>query len=208
MSHHLRITIGVVLALILVSAVGCGTSSTLRGSIVGTIVDSQTGIGIAGASVLTSPSSQTVLTDVNGNFSIADVQPGVYTVTANAQDYNSNSVTVTIDSGMTATTNLVLVSMGGSFARNVLPIFMVNCAIVGCHDDSTAGAGLRLNSYSNVMKGSRYGAVIYPYDAQNSKAVRRIKGIDTPRMPKNRPALSTADQGLITNWVNGGARNN
>lgn len=208
MSHQLRITIGVVLTIILVSAVGCGTSSTLRGSIVGTIVDSQTGIGIAGASVLTSPSSQTVLTDVNGNFSITEVQPGVFTVTANAQDYNSNSVTVTIDSGMTATTNLVLVSMGGSFARNVLPIFMVNCAIVGCHDDSTAGAGLRLNSYANVMKGSRYGAVIYPYDGQNSKAVRRIKGIDTPRMPKNRPALSTADQGLITNWVNGGARNN
>lgn len=208
MSHRFRITIGVVLALILVSAVGCGTSSTLRGSIVGTIVDSQTGIGIAGASVLTSPSSQTVLTDVNGNFSIADIQPGVYTVTANAQDYNSNSVTVTIDSGMTATTNLVVVSMGGSFARNVLPIFMVNCAIVGCHDDSTAAGGLRLNGYANVMKGSRYGAVIFPYDAQNSKAVRRIKGIDTPRMPKNRPALSTADQGLITNWVNGGARNN
>jgi len=188
--------------------VGGGSLKNMRGSIVGTIVDSQTGIGVAGASVLTSPSTATVMTDINGNFSIPDVQPGVYTVTSNATDYNSNSVTVTIDSGLTATTQLVLVSMGGSFARNILPIFMVNCSMVGCHDDGTAASGLRLNSYVNVMKGSRYGAVIYPYDAQSSKLVRRIKGIETPRMPKNRPALSTSDQGLIANWINGGARNN
>lgn len=208
MLSRYQLLLSFILGVTLLAAVGCGTRTTLRGSIVGTVVDSQTGIGIAGASVMTSPSTSTVLTDVNGNFTINDVQPGVYTVTAHANDYNSNSVTVTIDSGLTATTNIVLVSMGGSFARNILPIFMVNCAIVGCHDDGTAAAGLRLNSYTNVMKGSRYGAVIYPYDAQTSKLVRRIKGIETPRMPKNRPALSTSDQGLIANWINGGARNN
>ncbi|MFZ2956762.1 MAG: carboxypeptidase regulatory-like domain-containing protein [Candidatus Ozemobacteraceae bacterium] len=208
MFQSYRIALAAVLIFTIVTAVGCGTSSTLRGSIVGTIVDSQTGIGVAGASVLTSPSTTTVLTDINGNFTVPDVQPGVFTVTANATDYNSNSITVTIDSGMTANTNLVLVSMGGSFARNILPIFLVNCAIVGCHDDSTAAAGLRLNAYTNVMKGSKYGAVVYPYDAQTSKIVKRIKGTETPRMPKNRSSLSTSDQGLISNWINGGARNN
>ncbi len=197
-----------VMVLILLTAVGCGTRTTLRGSIVGVVVDSQTGIGISGASVLTSPSTTTVLTDINGNFTVGDVQPGVYTVTVSAPDYNSNSVSVNIDSGLTATTQIVLISQGGSFSRNILPILLVNCSIVGCHDDSSAAAGLRTNNYSNVMKGSRYGAVIYPYDAQNSKLVKRIKGIETPRMPKNRPALSTSDQGLITNWINGGARNN
>lgn len=208
MLKRFQFLVVMVLGLSLLTAVGCGTRTTLRGSIVGTVIDSQTGIGIAGASVMTSPSTTTSMTDINGNFSIPDVQPGVYTITANATDYNSNSVTVTIDSGLTATTHLVLVSMGGSFARNILPILSVNCSIAGCHNDSTAGAGLRLNSYSNVMKGSRYGAVVYPYDAQTSKLVRRIKGIETPRMPKNRAALSTSDQGLISNWINGGARNN
>lgn len=203
-----QISLMLAVALALISVAGCGTRTTLRGSITGTVVDSQTGIGVAGASVLTSPSTSTVLTDINGNFTIADVQPGVYTVTANAADYNSNSLTVNVDNGVTATTHLTLVSMGGSFSRNILPIFMVNCSLVGCHDDGTAASGLRLNSYTNVMKGSRYGAVIYPYDAQTSKVVRRIKGIETPRMPKNRPSLSTSDQGLIMNWVNGGARNN
>lgn len=208
MFKRFQISMVLALGLALLGAVGCGTRTTLRGSITGTVVDSQTGIGVAGASVLTSPSTATVLTDINGNFTIPDVQPGVYTVTANATDYNSNSLTVSVDSGVTATTHVTIVSMGGSFSRNILPIFMVNCSIVGCHDDGTAAAGLRLNSYTNVMKGSRYGAVVYPYDAQTSKVVRRIKGIETPRMPKNRPSLSTSDQGLIMNWINGGARNN
>lgn len=208
MINRYPVFVAFILGCLLLTAVGCGTRATLRGSIVGVIVDSQTGIGVSGASVFTSPSTTTVLSDINGNFAINDVQPGVYTVTSNATDYNANSVTVTVDSGMTATINLTLVSMGGSFARNILPIFMVNCSLVGCHDDGTAAAGLRLNGYTNVMRGSKYGAVIYPYDAQTSKLVKRIKGIETPRMPKNRPALSTSDQGLIANWINGGARNN
>ncbi|HOT27419.1 MAG TPA: carboxypeptidase regulatory-like domain-containing protein [Candidatus Ozemobacteraceae bacterium] len=208
MLKRYQVFLALVLGVALLTAAGCGTSTSLRGSITGTIVDSQTGIGISAASVMTSPSTTTVKTDINGNFTIPDVQPGVYTVTANATDYNSNSITVTVDNGLTATTNLTLVSMGGSFSRNVLPILMVNCSIVGCHDDSTAAAGLRLNSYTSLMKGSRYGAVIYPYDAQSSKLIKRIKGIETPRMPKNRSALSTADQGLLSNWINGGARNN
>jgi len=208
MVKKFQILFALSLSLVILTAVGCGTQSTLRGTIVGTIVDSQTGIGVSGATVMTSPTTSSVITDINGNFSIPDVEPGVYTVTANATDFNSNSLTVNVDSGRSATTHIVLVSMGGSFSRNILPVFSVNCAIVGCHNDSTAAGGLRLNSYSNVMKGSKYGAVVFPYDAQGSKVVKRIKGTETPRMPKNRPSLSTSDQGLISNWINGGARNN
>ena len=208
MVKKFQILLALVLSLSLLTAVGCGTESSLRGTLVGTVVDSQTGIGVAGATVMTAPTTVSVMTDINGNFTIADVQPGVYTVTAHATDFNSNSLTVTVDSGLSATTHLVLVSMGGSFSRNILPILNVNCAIVGCHNDGAAAGGLRLNSYNNLMRGSRYGAVIYPYDAQSSKLVKRIKGTETPRMPKDRPSLSTSDQGLITNWINGGARNN
>ena len=208
MVKKFQILLALVLSLSLLTAVGCGTKSTLRGTLVGTVVDSQTGIGIAGATVMAAPTTESVMTDINGNFTIADVQPGVYTVTAHATDFNSNSLTVTVDSGLSATTHLVLVSMGGSFSRNILPILNVNCAIVGCHNDGAAAGGLRLNSYANLMRGSRYGAVVYPYDAQSSKLIKRIKGTETPRMPKDRPSLSTSDQGLLTNWINGGARNN
>lgn len=208
MVKNFQVLLALVLSLSLLAAVGCGTSSTLRGTIVGTIVDSQTGIGIAAATVVTSPTTVSVMTDINGSFSIPDVEPGVYTVTAHATDFNSNSLTVSVDSGLSATTHLVLVSMGGSFSRNILPIMSVNCAIVGCHNDSSAASSLRLNSYANLMRGSKYGAVVLPYDAQTSKLIRRIKGIETPRMPKDRPSLSTSDQGLLTNWINGGARNN
>lgn len=208
MFKNYQVLLALVLSLSLLTAVGCGTKSSLRGTIVGTVVDSQTGIGVAGATVVTSPSTSSVLTDINGSFTIADIEPGVYTVTAHAADFNSNSLTVSVDSGLSATTHVVLVSMGGSFSRNILPILNVNCAIVGCHNDGSAAAGLRLNSYSNLMRGSKSGAVVLPYDAQTSKLVRRIKGIETPRMPKDRPSLSTSDQGLLANWINGGARNN
>ncbi len=208
MFKNYQVLLALVLSLSLLTAVGCGTKSTLRGTIVGTVVDSQTGIGVAGATVVTSPTTSSVQTDINGSFTIADIEPGVYTVTAQATDFNANSLTVSVDSGLSATTHVVLVSMGGSFSRNILPILNVNCAIVGCHNDSSAAAGLRLNSYANLMRGSKSGAVVLPYDAQTSKLVRRIKGIETPRMPKDRPSLSTSDQGLLTNWINGGARNN
>ena len=39
------------------------------GSIVGTILDSNTGLGIAGATVITSPSTGTFITDINGHLS-------------------------------------------------------------------------------------------------------------------------------------------
>jgi uncharacterized lipoprotein NlpE involved in copper resistance len=208
MVKKFQIMLTLVLSVMLLTLVGCGTKSTLRGSIVGTIIDSQTGIGIAGATVVTSPSTGSVITDINGAFSINDVNAGVYTVTAHASDFNSNSVTCSVDSGLSVTTNIVLVSTGGSFSRNILPIFTVNCAISGCHNDSAAAGRLRLNSYSAVMTGGKSGAVIYPFDSSTSRLVKRIKGTETPKMPLDRASLPTADQGLITNWIAGGARNN
>ncbi len=208
MFKRFHILMALILSISLLSIVGCGTKSSLRGSIVGTIVDSQTGVGISGATVVTSPSTSSVITDINGRFTIPDVESGVYTLTAHASDYNSNSVTVSVEGGTSVTTNVVLVSTGGSFSRNILPIFTVNCAIAGCHNDNSAAASLRLNSYSNVLKGSKAGAVIYPYDASTSKLIKRIKGTETPRMPKDRASLSTSDQSLIANWINGGSRNN
>lgn len=208
MLKKFQVLMALVLSLSLLTAVGCGTKSSLRGSIVGTIVDSQTGIGISGATVVTSPSTKSVTTDINGSFAITDVEAGVYTLTAHATDYNSNSMTVSVDSGTSATTNIVMISTGGSFSRNILPIFTVNCAVAGCHNDNSAAGQLRLNSYQNALKGGKAGAVIYSYDAATSRLVRRIKGTETPRMPKDRASLSTSDQGLISNWIAGGARNN
>jgi hypothetical protein len=208
MVKKFQVMLTLVLSVVLLTLVGCGTKSSLRGSIVGTIIDSQTGIGVPGATVTTSPSTGSVITDINGAFSINDVNAGVYTVTAHASDYNSNSVTCSVDSGLSVTTNIVLVSSGGSFSRNILPIFSVNCAISGCHNDGAAAGQLRLNSYAAVMAGGKSGAVIYPGDSSGSKLVKRIKGTETPRMPLDRPALSTADQGLIANWIAGRALNN
>ena len=104
MFKRFHLLMALILGVSLITAVGCGTKSSLRGSIVGTIVDSQTGIGIAGATVLTSPSTTTVITDINGGFSIPDVESGVYTLTAHASDYNSNSITVSVEEPLSTLT--------------------------------------------------------------------------------------------------------
>ncbi len=57
MVKKFQFLLALVLSLSLLTAVGCGTKSTLRGTLVGTVVDSQTGIGIAGATVMTSPTT-------------------------------------------------------------------------------------------------------------------------------------------------------
>lgn len=178
------------------------------GSIVGTILDLNTGLGIASATVMTSPSTGTFITDINGAFVINEIDPGSYTVTAYANDYRSNSVSCSVESGLSVTTNINLNSTGGSFSRNILPIFSLNCAISGCHNDETAAGGLRLNSYSAIMTGGKSGAVVYPFIAKGTRLVDRIIGTETPRMPRDRAALSPADQGLIVNWLANGARNN
>ena len=92
MVKKFQVTLALMLSVALLTLVGCGTKSSLRGSIVGYVLDSQTGIGISGATVTTSPSTSSVITDINGAFSINDINAGVYTVTANASDYNGKSV--------------------------------------------------------------------------------------------------------------------
>lgn len=178
------------------------------GNITGTVVDSQTGIGIANAIIQTNPSVGTFTTDYSGNFIIDDVKVGTYTITAIADDFNKNSLSIYVKADKTISATVVLVSAGGSFSRNVLPIFKINCAIAGCHDDSSAAASLCLTNYQNIYKGSASGAVINPYDSSTSMIIKRIKGTMTPKMPLYGLSLSVSDQSLIANWISGGAINN
>ena len=78
----------------------------------GQVLDSQTLLPIAGATVSVSPSGRSALTDANGNFSIS-VYPGSYTVTASATAYNSASQPVTVAGGQKASISFRLVSIAG-----------------------------------------------------------------------------------------------
>ncbi len=59
------------------------------GNISGTVIDSNNGSPIPAANVSTDPPTSSVTTDVQGNYTIPDVHPGNYTVSASKSGYTT-----------------------------------------------------------------------------------------------------------------------
>jgi thermitase len=89
------------------------------GSIAGTVTDAEDGSAIAGAAV--SDGTRTVLTDAAGQYTINDVPPDTYQVSASKSGYGSLTSTVTVVSGGTAVADFSLneVSVPGSITGTV-----------------------------------------------------------------------------------------
>jgi hypothetical protein len=94
------------------------------------------------------------------------------------------------------------------FNTQVLPIFISNCAISGCHDAASAKDGIVLNNYQNIMK------KIKPGNLNDSENYKVLVETDTkelmPRKPGTEQGYSLpADQiTVIRNWILQGAKNN
>jgi hypothetical protein len=80
---------------------GSSTPPPSPGSISGTVRDSVTGNGISGATV-TTDTGQSATTD-NGAYTISGVPTGTHSVTASATGYQSQTQSVSVDSGQTTT---------------------------------------------------------------------------------------------------------
>ena len=97
-------------------------------------------------------------------------------------------------------------------------IFDVNCAISGCHGNSSPQLGLDLSSGQafqstvNVASLERQSLVrVAPGDPEGSYLLHKIRGDNTisgSRMPLGRPALSAADIDLVRQWIEDGALDN
>jgi len=91
---------------------------------------------------------------------------------------------------------------GICFERDVLPIFVSNCAKGGCHDALSHEKGYQLNSYANIVKKG-----IVPGNPAASKiweSVTTASG-EEDKMPQNAPPLSGAQLDLIKRWIASGA---
>jgi len=111
-----------------VSGIGYGRINAARavdsfpmppGAITGQVADAEDGSAISGAQV--SDGTRTVLSDAAGMYTIDDVSPGSYQVTASKEGYQTSSLTVTVLSGITALANLSLtqVIVPGSITGSV-----------------------------------------------------------------------------------------
>ena len=81
----------------------------LPGSITGSVTDAEDGSPIAGAMV--SNGTRTATTDATGQYTITDVPPGTYQVTASKSGYQSSSLMVTVVAGGTGIANLSLLEV-------------------------------------------------------------------------------------------------
>ncbi len=90
------------------------------------------------------------------------------------------------------------------FNRDILPIFRVSCAVVGCHDSKSGAEGYILTDYDHIIKkglakGSAAGSKIYQVITSNKS--------NTVMPPPPYAALNAAQTNMIKNWINGGLKN-
>ncbi|MBL8006334.1 MAG: hypothetical protein JNJ56_02295 [Ignavibacteria bacterium] len=103
----------------------------------------------------------------------------------------------TSDSGVTENTDDEV-----CFERDVLPIFLKNCALSGCHNSESAKHGFVFDSYLNITTSNR-GRAIVPYNLKKSKVYKKItEDTDNDRMPPPpNPHLTSAEISIIGKWI-------
>ena len=83
---------------------------------------------------------------------------------------------------------------------------VLNDRCVKCHSGDKPADGLRLDTYENVMAGTKHGPVVVAGQPAKSPMIRRIKGTAKPRMPIGGPPwLSKEETAAIEAWIGGGA---
>lgn len=90
------------------------------------------------------------------------------------------------------------------FERDILPIFISNCAKSGCHDAASRQDGYVFTSYATVTaKKFRAG------DASETELYEKITEHDNDDVmpPPPNPRLTAQQIGLIGRWINEGAKN-
>lgn len=92
------------------------------------------------------------------------------------------------------------------FRQQVLPIFISNCSISGCHDDASHQDGVVLTSYEKIMSTGG----IRPGNPGDSEVYEKITEHDDddrmPPPPRNRLTQQQID--AIGKWIRQGAKNN
>ncbi len=92
-----------------------------------------------------------------------------------------------------------------SFAADVAPLLVQNCN--GCHIDAMQNrGGLRMDTFTQLLRGGDSGAIVVPGKGSDSLLVKKLRGMVGERMPSGgRPALSEESIQLIATWIDEGA---
>lgn len=97
------------------------------------------------------------------------------------------------------------------YKADVQPILKQYC--MECHVEGGKGhekSGLLMTSYENLMKGTKFGAIIKPGDSLTSVMIMLVEGRADPsiKMPHGKESLPKEKIDLLKKWVEQGAKNN
>ena len=95
---------------------------------------------------------------------------------------------------------------GSFFVTRVAPLLQGHC--IGCHGETRQKAGLRLDSFAELMLGSRHGAVVRPGDAKRSELFVRVSlpsSDDKAMPPSGKTPLTDDEVKVIRLWIAAGA---
>src|SRR5580765_7677750 len=90
------------------------------------------------------------------------------------------------------------------YNRDVHAILAARCLV--CHSQEKRSGGLSLATYEDVLSGGRSGAGVKPGNSGASLLLQRLTGPASTRMPLGGLALSPSEIGIITSWIDQGAR--
>lgn len=98
-----------------------------------------------------------------------------------------------------------------SYQTQVEPILQENCK--ECHSRQGEGykkSGFSVENYEDLMKGTKFGAVVIPGSGITSTLYLLVAGKADPsiRMPHGKKPLSEYEVNVIKNWIDQGAKNN
>ena len=107
-----------------------------------------------------------------------------------------------------------------SFKQDVKPVISDSC--LECHDGKGEGSeesGLILNTYDDLMRGTKFGQVVVPGDSESSTLYRLIAHKADPKihMPphtkdtlasKIKTPLSNKQIEIVKTWIDQGAKDN
>jgi hypothetical protein len=90
------------------------------------------------------------------------------------------------------------------YTTQVHGLFASRCLV--CHSQEKRSGGLSLATYEDVLNGGRSGPAVRPGKSGNSILVQRITGSGATRMPIGGAPLTPAEIGILTTWIDQGAR--
>lgn len=95
------------------------------------------------------------------------------------------------------------------YPPEIAAILINKCATSGCHNSESkeAAGGISLETWSDLFKGGRSGAVVVPFSADYSTLLYYVN-VDSllglrlePQMPYNGTPLSTQEYAVLKNWI-------